>query len=231
VGFAGRAGADFIATDRLSEITFNGVNLGTGGEPGPDAFRRTTDLSEAFSQTLADTASVTVIGGAHNTGSWSISQNTTILPAVVSSSTSQSATTATDFDSPGIFTASVFNYAFHVDASTPIQITGSVVGSSDPANDDFARVQLLQGAAALFSTSFPSGTFPFTTTLQPGNNYTFMVESKGETLFNNSTNSSANATLSIVPEPATLGQAVCLAAFASSRYLHAQRRRRDGAAG
>lgn len=204
LGLVGDVGADIIPVSRLSEITFNGVNLGTGGEPGPDAAKSATDLTAAFAEDLSGSVSVVVIGGATNTGDWFISQSTTIHPGVVTSDVSQSATTATDFDSPGIFTSSRFLFDFQVDSVTQILLEGSIVGSSDPANDLFARVQLLQGAGSLFNTSFPSGTFPFVTTLQPNTLYTLTVEARGETIFNNTTSSSASVRLSIVPEPPAL---------------------------
>jgi hypothetical protein len=207
LGLASGAEADFIPVARLSEITFNGVNLGTGGEPGPDASRQSTDQTAPFSEVLSGSASAAEPGGAINSGTWLISQTTTILPDVVTSENSQTATTTTDFGSPGIFTRSTFRFDFRVESATQILLEGSIVGSSNPASDLFARVMLKQGAATLFNTSFSSGTFPFITTLLPNEVYTLTAEVAGETLFNNTTTSSANVRLSIVPEPSALALA------------------------
>lgn len=207
LGLASGAEADFIPVARLSEITFNGVNLGTGGEPGPDASRLSTDLTAPFSEALSGSSSAVEPGGAVNSGAWLISQDSTILPDVITSENSQTATTTTDFGSPGIFTRSTFRLDFEVESATLVLLEGSLVGVSNPASDLFARVMLKQGTATLFNTSFPNGTFPFLTTLLPNQVYTLTAEVAGETLFNNSTTSSANVRLSIVPEPSALALA------------------------
>jgi hypothetical protein len=209
LGYSGRADAGFIPVSRLSQIAFDGLGIGTGGEPGPDASTTSTDLTAAFHEVLSGSSSDVEPGGALDSGEWNITQDTTILSNVITSNHSQSASISTDFGSPLILTSSIFQLDFQVDSQTQVLLEGSLVGSSNPADNTFARVELKQGAVPLFSTSFPSGTFPFVTTLEAGVVYSLIVEASGQVLFNDTTASSANVTLSIVsaavPEPSSLG--------------------------
>jgi hypothetical protein len=207
-GLSSRADAGFIPVSRLSEIAFDGLGIGTGGEPGPDASIISTDLTAAFNESLIGSSSDVEPGGAVDSGEWDVRQDTTISSDVVSSILSQSSTVSTDFGSPLIIASSVFQFDFEVDSQSQVLLDGSLVGSSNPADNPFARVQLKAGAGTLFNSGFANNTFPFTTTLETGVVYSLIVEVSGESLFNESNSSSANVTMSIVaaavPEPSSL---------------------------
>jgi hypothetical protein len=207
-GLSSRTEAGFIPVSRLSQIAFDGLGIGTGGEPGPDASTTSTDLTAAFNESLIGSSSDVEPGGALDSGEWDVRQDTTIGSDVVSSTLSQSSTVSTDFGSPLILASSIFQFDFQVDSLSEILLDGSLVGSSNPADNPFARVQLKAGAGTLFNSGFANNTFPFTTTLEAGVVYSLIVEVSGESLFNASNSSSANVTMSIVtaavPEPSSL---------------------------
>jgi hypothetical protein len=207
-GLSTRAEAGFIPVSRLSQIAFDGLGIGTGGEPGPDASITSTDLTAAFNESLIGSSSDVEPGGALDSGEWDVRQDTTIGSDVVSSILSQSSAVSTDFGSPLILTSNIFQFDFEVDSQSQVLLEGSLVGSSNPADNPFARVQLKEGAGTLFNSGFANNTFPFTTTLEAGVVYSLIVEVSGESLFNDSNSSSANVTMSIVsaavPEPSSL---------------------------
>jgi hypothetical protein len=176
---------DLIVLNRLSEIGFVQVGIGA-----PNDTIRSTDPDGVFFETLAGEASYEEPGGALNFGSWNIAQHSELSATRMDCDSSQTALTTTDFGSPGIYTRDRFELVFEVLRPTNIRLRGQVMGCSAINCDNFARVQLLRGPLNLFNTTFGQ-TFPFETTLDPGNTYTLSVELFGRAIFSGTTSSSA----------------------------------------
>jgi hypothetical protein len=190
--------ADFVSVSRVSEITFNGTNLDTGGGPGNDVEILETDLQATFQESTQGYATNVEPGGAFNTGIWFVSQYSTIDANLISTRQLQVAQTATDHGSPAIYTDNDFEIDFEVTADTSVLLDGSIVGSSAPANEDFARVMLKRGVATLFNSNWDA--FGVVEELLAGETYTLVVQVDGQTIHNGVTQSSAQVELSIVTD-------------------------------
>lgn len=195
---AGRAAwAELTPVSRLSEMTVDEANLGSP-PGGPDYATESTSPSGDFDAMLAAAPDNVEPGGATNTGSFSVSQTSSVSGSALSATLSQTASVSTDYGSPGIFTHNVFDVTFTVAASIDAELAGSIDGTSALGSDDFARVQLKRDAVTLFSTSFGQA-FPYAFTLEPGYTYRLEVVVSGEAEINATTTSSASASLTLDP--------------------------------
>lgn len=211
-----------IVTERFSEVWYNSINL-TDGNPPSTAFITSTSLTKPFGQSLGAQFNFITVAGARNTGQLLVAQNTTFSASDVFSDVSQSAMTTTDFDHPAIYTRSRFVLDFFVNQETEVTLTGLIEGSSNPADPDFARVELSRDFSPIFSTSF--STFPFFGTLYPGYSYRLGVEAGGYSAFNDSTSSRAVITFSATTVPEPCSMALCSIGVAGLLLLHRSTRR------
>lgn len=192
------ARGEIIVTSRFSEVWYHSVNL-TDGVPPPTAQVTLTDPWAPFAQTLSADFDHITVTGAHNTGHCTVFQNTSITATDVFCDASQFLVTTTDFDSPGLYGRSLLTLDFTVASSVPVTLTGLIIGSSNPAHTNFARVELAENGGVMFSTTFH--TFPFAGVLSPGNAYRLEVEASGLVNFNDAVDSRAVVAMA-VPTPA-----------------------------
>jgi hypothetical protein len=221
---ASTAFAGIVPSSRLSEIWYHTVNL-TNGVPPPTQLGGTTDLYLPYAHSFAVAFDHFTVTGAHNTGSLYVFQNSNISSTDVYVDTVQNGITQTDYNSPGLYTRSTFLLEFQVSEAVPITLTGLIVGSSDPAHSDFARVELRRDSGLLFSTTFHA--FPYVDTLQPGYTYELAVEATGVAFINGATSSRALASMQ-VPAP---GVCTVIAGWLVVPGLLVRSRRRMGERG
>jgi len=185
--------ADFVPVSRYSEIRFTSVAMGLGGEPYLDVM---TDPSATYDNGHEGVGWYVEPGGATDTGMWNITQLSTIEPDRISAQLHQFAVTGTDFGSPLIIQDTNFEFAFTVAAPTTVELTGGVAGP-DCCSGTWSRVILSQGAVNIFNTDF-GHVFPFTVELQPGITYSLRVDVNGRAFADETSESSAEATLAVV---------------------------------
>ncbi len=191
------ATAGITSLDRLSFVSMDGSGLGAP-PGGPDAYEESTALTGTFDATLEDSVVNVEPGEATNSGSWTVHQQSTVDETNIDATLTQTATVATDFGSPGIFTRSRFLVTFTVDSTIDAELTGSITGSINHGAADYVQVLLKRDGVAQFNTGF-GHVFPFNTTLEPGRTYELEVDVAGEVEFNGTVSSSAVATLTLDP--------------------------------
>jgi hypothetical protein len=186
----GAQAADFVPVSRYSEIRFTSVGMGIAGDPYLYVM---TDPSATYDNGYHGVGWYLEPGGATDTGMWDITQRSTIEPDRISAQLHQLAVTGTDFGSPLIIQDTNFKVDFTVAAPTTVELTGSVAGPHC-CSGSWSRVILSQGVANLFNTDF-SNEFPFVVELQPGFTYSLRVDVNGHAMFDETSESSAEATL------------------------------------
>jgi hypothetical protein len=192
LGLAAAADAsDFTVTSRYSELLFDGNGVGAGA---PDRQLVEEDPAVTFDETWAGESWYVEPGGATNTTIYLLSQYSAIEPAKITARLAQWAIVGTDHGSPVVFQHDRFIVHFTVAAPTPVRLTGALGPAG--SGGTWSRVMLAQGAVSIFNTDF-SHTFPYTTELQPGADYTLQVEVHGAAFFDATTESSAEAVLSV----------------------------------
>jgi Thrombospondin type 3 repeat len=193
LGATAAQAADFVAVSRYSEVRFNSVAMGLGAEPYLDVM---TDPAATYDNGHEGVGFYVEPGGATDTGMWSVTQVSTIDADRISAQLHQLAVTGTDFGSPLIAQDTNFEYKFTVAEPTTVELTGSIAGPNC-CSGTWSRVMLSQGAANIFNTDF-GHVFPFTVELQPGITYSLRVDVNGSAMFDATSESSAEATLSII---------------------------------
>lgn len=193
VATASAQAADFVPVSRYSEVRFTSVGIGLAGDPYLDV---ETDLTATYDGGHQGEGWYVEPGGATNTGAWSVTQLSTIEPGRISAKLQQSAVTGTDYGSPLIIQDTNFELEFTVAAPTTVELTGSVA-ASPCCSGTWSRVILSQGAVNIFNTDF-GHEFPFTVELQPGSTYRLRVDVNGHAFLDATSESSAEATLSVV---------------------------------
>ena len=189
----GAHAADFVPVSRYSEVRFTSVAMGLGGEPYLDAI---TDPTATYDGGHEGVGFYVEPGGATDTGMWNVTQVSTIGPDRISAQLHQLAVTGTDFGSPLIIQDTYFEFEFTVAEPTMVELTGSIAGPPC-CSGTWSRVILSQGAASIFNTDF-GHVFPFSIELQPGFTYSLRVDANGHAFADETSESSAEATLSIV---------------------------------
>ena len=184
--------ADFVPVSRYTEVRFTSVGMGLAGGSYLDV---ETDLTATYDDGYQGEGWYVEPGGATDTGLWNITQLSIIEPDRISAQLHQLAVTGTDYGSPLILQDTTFEFAFTVAAPTMVELTGSVVGPHC-CSDSWSRV-ILSGPGNLFNTDF-GATFPFTIELQPGVTYSLEVVANGSAMFDATSESSAEATLSVI---------------------------------
>ena len=193
----GTAGAqEFIPLSRYSEIRFDSNGLGfDNGHPNVLIFQ--TDPALTFDEAFRGETWNVEPGGALNSASWDVSQLSTIAPERIAAELHQFAMTSTDHGSPGIFQDTRFVIEFVVPFATVVALQGVVV--TEPwGSDSWARIMLLRNEVPLFSTDWSS--LPFVTELEPGTTYQLAVDVYGGAMFDATTLTSAETTLSVVED-------------------------------
>jgi hypothetical protein len=185
--------ADFVPVSRYSEVRFTSVAMGLAGAPYLDV---ETDLTATYDGGHQGEGWYVEPGGATDTGMWDISQHSTIEPDRISAQLHQFAITGTDFGSPLIIQDTNFEFEFTVAAPTTVELTGSVAGTPC-CSGTWSRVILSQGAVNIFNTDFGQ-VFPFSVELQPGFTYGLRVDANGHAFGDETSESSAEATLSAI---------------------------------
>ena len=185
--------ADFAPVSRYSEVRFASVAMGLGGEPYLDVV---TDPSATYDNGHEGVGFYVEPGGATDTGMWSVTQLSTIGPDRISAQLHQLAVTGTDYGSPLIVQDTNFEFEFTVAEPTMVELTGSIAGPPC-CSGTWSRVILSQGAANIFNTDF-GHVFPFTVELQPGFTYSLRVDANGHAFGDETSESSAEATLSVI---------------------------------
>jgi len=184
--------ADFVPVSRYTEVRFSSIGMGLGGGPYLDV---ETDLTATYDGGHQGEGWYVEPGGATDTGMWNITQLSTIEADRISAQLHQLAITGTDYGSPLIIQDTTFELGFTVAAPTMVELTGSIVGPHC-CSGSWSRV-ILSGQGTLFNTDF-GATFPFTIELQPGLTYSLEVVVNGHAMFDETSESSAEATLSVI---------------------------------
>jgi hypothetical protein len=184
--------ADFVPVSRYSEIRFTSVGMGIAGDPYLEVM---TDPTATYDGSYQGVGWYVEPGGATDTGMWDITQLSTIEHDRISAQLHQLAITGTDYGSPVIIQDTSFEFDFTVAAPTMVELTGSVVGVHC-CSGAWSRV-ILSGQGTLFNTDF-GATFPFTVELQPGVTYSLQVVVNGHAMFDETSETSAEATLSVI---------------------------------
>jgi hypothetical protein len=182
-----------VPVSRYSEVRFTSVAMGLAGAPYLDV---ETDLTATYDGGHQGEGWYVEPGGATDTGMWNITQHSTVEPDRISAQLYQFAITGTDFGSPLIIQDTNFEVELTVAAPTVVELTGSIAGPPC-CSGTWSRVILSQGAVNIFNTDF-GHVFPFTVELQPGFTYSLRVDVNGSAMFDATSESSAEATLSVI---------------------------------
>lgn len=218
--------ANFVVSERVSELYFIGTNFDTEVAPAPlrhsglaaDRVVLNTNLMSGFNHQLKDSITVDPIESdpwGPNTGHYDVSQNTVINSNFISSSASAFSTAAGE-SSPYMLVSSWFEITFKVNESTDILLEGELFnGPSTVETRDDAVLALKKGTASIFSVyaddpqhSFPIDTdpadFSFLVTLDPNYTYTLISRISAEALNGDIQTAQSSFTLTAVPVPTAL---------------------------
>ncbi|MEM7455104.1 MAG: hypothetical protein AAF456_12205 [Planctomycetota bacterium] len=198
--------ADVVVTSRLSEISLQSTNLGgVGGNVS------TTSLTSTFAELMSGTNTHIEPGGRINTGTWLVSQTSTIADDLITSQ--GETTTSITGDGSGILIGlSNFEVEFQSVGDNPFELSGSHFGSTSPVGAvDYVHVSLQEFDGVAFQTLFSTtagdslNSGSFTGMFDDGGLYRLEVFSRSFTNTNEAFTSGASVSLAVnpIPEPAS----------------------------